>query len=281
MKRRLLAILMVWMLACVSAVPAWADTGPKPSVNITVEGLEGKEYAVTLIAPYAQCGPWNAERAYEEDDGDIDSWNALKAYQDVDGYHFLGYWADCGEQNEFNWRYMPPKQYKVLIWVKTDNTYLVSEPTENYAFDSYYTVKANAANGSIQLRKSYDYTWELISFAARVVITVVLELALAWVFGWRAKQTFKVLLYTNLATQLALNVILNVVNYYKGCMVFSFAFVVLELVVFLVEGSVYRKYLPTRTDTGKKRNVWVYALFANAFSYLAGVELAKWIPGIF
>lgn len=281
MKKRLFAVVMVCILVCIVAVPAWADTGPKPSVNIAVEGLEEKEYAVTLIAPYTHYGPWSVERTYQEEYGDIDSWNALKAYQDADGYNFLGYWVECGEQDELSWIYMAPKQFKVLIWVKADNTYLVSEPVEQYAFDSYYTIKADTASGSMQLRKSYDYTWELISFVCRVVITIAIELALAWVLGWRSRSTFKVLLYTNLATQLVLNIILNVVNYYNGCMMFSFAFVLLELAVFLVEGLVYRMCLPKTTDTGKKRNVWVYALFANAFSYLAGVELAKWIPGIF
>ncbi len=281
MKKRFCTILMLVLFSCMAAMPAHADMGPKPSVNITVEGLQGKEYAISLIAPYEYYGPWSIEREYSEENGAKESWDAFKAYKDADGYNFLGYWVDCDSKNQMNWDYMSPPKFKVIIWVKENNTCLVSDPMERYAFDSYYVATVNAAGDGMQIRKSYDYTWEIISFVCRVLVTIAIELAVAWLFGWRNKQEQKVLLYTNVVTQLALNVVLNAVNYYRGCVMFSFAFVTLELVVFLVEGIVYSKKLPRVTSSGKKRSVWAYALFANAFSYLAGFELAKWIPGIF
>lgn len=281
MKKKLLALVLTLVCMVMCAAPAFADIGPKPSVQLKLQGLEGQRYYVTLIAPYRQYGPWNTEYDHGLEDANRPGWEAFRAYRDADDYHFLGKWKDCSADHSFAWTYYPPDPFKILIWLQDSDTYISSESMERYAFDSYYTVAVDAAAGTLKTKQSYDYTWELISLACRVVLTVLVELALAWAIGWRSPADRKVLLYTNIVTQLGLNIALNLINYYSGLLAFLLFFFVLELLVFVAEGVVYRFQLSLSPKTGRRRHVWLYALAANGLSFGVGYALARWIPGIF
>lgn len=279
-KKRLWGLILALVLCCVLVLPAYADMGPKPSVNLTLEGLEGQRYAVTMVSPKKEYGPWYVGKEYDDHAGPEDCWQAFERYQDPDGWNFLGYLEECTDTQQFSWDYYPPSPYKIVIWLAEEDTYVTSGPMERYAFDSYYTVRYAPESG-LSIRRSYDYTWELISLVCRVVLTIAVELALAWLIGWRARRDVKVLLWTNVATQLGLNLALNVINYYQGSLALVFSMAVLELIVFIVEGLVYSRLLPKNPETGAKRHVWLYALGANGVSMVLGFYLAKWIPGIF
>lgn len=281
--KRFAALLGMLLLFCVLAVPAWADMGPKPTVDVTFKGLEGKQYAVALIARREDTpDPWCSDEwnEYDPKDGKEENWRALHDYVDPDGCQFGGYWEECGASHHFRWEYRAPSRFKILIWLEDTQTYLVSKELDRYAFDAYFTVQYTPA-GALQVTRSYDYTWELISLVCRVVLTIAIELTLAWGIGWRTRRDMRILLWTNAATQLGLNIALNVVNYLAGSMAFVLGFAAFELIVFVIEGVVYQYWLRTDPRTGKKRHIWLYALGANAASMLLGFQLAQWIPGIF
>ena len=283
MKKRLCALLAMLVLFCIMAVPAWADMGPKPTVDLTFKGLEGQQYAVALISRIEYTpAPWMGDGwdAYNPEDGKKENWQALHDYVDPDGCKFGGYWEECSESHHFRWDYRAPSRFKILIWLEDTQTYLVSEELDRYAFDAYFTVQYTP-EGTLQVKRSYDYTWELISLVCRVVLTIAIELVLAWMIGWRARRDMQVLLWTNVVTQLGLNIALNVTNYMQGSLAFAFAFFAFELIVFVIEGAVYQYLLRRDPHTGKKRHVWLYALGANGVSMLLGFKLAQWIPGIF
>ena len=279
-KKRFLGLILALVLCCMLALPVYADMGPKPSVNLSLEGLEGQRYAVTLISSMEQCGPWYVDKEYDSYSGPEDCWQAFERYQDPDGWNFLGYLEECTDDQQFQWDYYPPNPFKILIWLAEDDTYVVSEPMERYAYDRYYIVRYNP-EGGLSIRRSYDYTWELISLACRVVLTILVELAIAWLIGWRTKRDLRILLWTNVVTQLGLNFALNLIHYMAGSLAFTFGFFALEVVVFVVEGTAYQHWLCCGPEPHKKSHVWLYALGANAVSMLLGFQLAKWIPGIF
>lgn len=282
--KRLLPFLL--LLTLLLPMTASADTGPKPSVNVTFRGLEDQTYFVTLLSQTDSTGPWSHQEEYQDYYGDPDVWEAFQSYEDPDGFYFIGCYEDCSEDDTFAWTYYPPQVFKVLVYFPETGTFAVTEDTyERYAFHSYFKCNAGAAPESgllAPLHKDYLLGQEILSFLARVVITLAAEMALALVFGFRAKQQLKVIFWVNLITQVLLNLALNIINFKFGGWAFVFGYFVLEAAVFFLEGLVYAATLKKwDKKPDRKAHPWVYALTANVTSLLLGLVVANWIPGIF
>lgn len=282
--KRLLPFLLLFTLLL--PMTASADTGPKPSVNVEFRGLEGQTYYATLLSETDSTGPWSHSHEYYDYYGDPDVWKAFNGYEDPDGFYFIGCFEDCSADHTFSWTYYPPQVFKVLLYFPETDTFAVTEDTyARYAFDSYFKVNARAApeTGLVApLHKDYPFGQEALSFLARVVLTLAAEVALALVFGFRAKKQLKTIFWVNLATQVLLNLLLNFINYRSGSLAFTLNYVWMEAVVFGLEGLVYAATLKKwDRDPEKKRHPWVYALTANGTSFALGLFLAHQIPGIF
>jgi hypothetical protein len=280
---------MCLMLVMAMTMPASADIGPKPSVQIEFTGMEGQTYYGTLLSMYESTGPasvWdgNPEHAdYQPGEEGYDIWLKFVEYQDADGYYFLQWWWDCSETNQLNWTYYPPTPFKILLYFPETDTFYVSPVYERYAFDSYFTVDMSDLDADPMVAdKSYDYTWEIISLAARIILTIALELAIALLFGYREKKVLGFLAIVNAVTQVGLNVALNIINYNSGSMIFTFNYVLLEILVFAIEAIAYAVLLKKLSGKEQKPVKAVgYALVANAASFGFGLWLAHVIPGIF
>jgi len=294
MKKKILsALLCVIVLMAIAPTAALADSGPKPSVVVEFEGLGQENCYVTLLSktestgPYSAYGVYSDPARYTQSDEDFEIWQKFVSYEDADGFYFLQYFSKLGDDSTYKWTYYPPAAFKILMYFPDSDSFAVSDEIyERYAFDSYFTVDAANLNvnagGTVGAVKSYDYTWEIISLLARIIITIALELAVALLFGFRAKKQILLIVITNVVTQTVLNVLLNITNYNQGQMMFVINFFLLELLVFAIEAVVYsfalnryaarpvRKWLPA-----------VYALCANLLSFAAGLGIAYLIPGIF
>ena len=289
MKHKVFAFIMCLMLVMAMTIPASADIGPKPSVQIEFTGMEGQTYYGTLLSMYESTGPasvWdgNPEHAdYQPGEEGYDIWLKFVEYQDGDGYYFLQWWWDCSETNQLNWTYYPPTPFKILLYFPETDTFYVSPVYERYAFDSYFTVDMSDLDADPMVAdKSYDYTWEIISLAARIILTIALELAIALLFGYREKKVLGFLAIVNAVTQVGLNVALNIINYNSGSMIFTFNYVLLEILVFAIEAIAYAVLLKKFSGKEQKPVKAVgYALVANAASFGFGLWLAHVIPGIF
>ena len=127
-KRLLQLILFVCLL--IAPTTAYADIGPKPSVNIEFEGIDSKYY-VTLLSETKSTGPYSAVDAhldfdnenYKPGDADYDIWVKFKDYDDADGYYFLQYFKECTESDLFKWTYYPPHKFKVLIYFPQEDSF--------------------------------------------------------------------------------------------------------------------------------------------------------------
>ena len=289
MKRKVFAFLLCFVLVMAMPITARADMGPKPSVRIEFTGIEGETYYGTLLSLRDSTGPasaWNGNpdyAHYHPGDEGYDIWVKFVEYQDTDGYYFLQEWWDCSETNQLNWTYHPPTPFKILLYFPETDTFYVSPVYERYAFDSYFTVDLSDYDTTpISAEKSYDFTWELISLAARIVLTIALELAIALFFGYREKKALAFLAIVNVITQVTLNVALNIINYVSGSMGFTFAFICMEIAVFAIEAIAYKSLLKKfSTAEQEKRRGVSYALVANTASFAIGLWLAHLIPGIF
>jgi len=287
MKRKLATWIMCFiMVFAMFPVTAHADTGPKPSVRITFENMGDEVCYGTLLSKTDSTGPssaWdgNPDHIYNYD-LDIDIWQAFVDYEDADGYYFLQEGWLCSESKELNWTYYPPSSFKILLYYPELDTYTVSGIYERYAFDSYFRVTMDGLEIQSVDDKAYDYTWELISLVCRIIVTIALELAIAWLFGLRQKKLITTVLGVNVLTQIGLNVALNIINYNRGAFMFIFCYVLLEILVFVVEAVAYVVLFRKRSELRitKKRTV-SYALVANIVSFIGGMAVAQFVPGIF
>ena len=288
MLRKVLSLLICLILVLNLPVTAKADIGPKPSVRITFTGIKGETYYGTLLSERRSTGPATAWDGYEEyrdwkPESEKSIWEKFIAYEDTDGYYFLQEWWDCSETNQLNWTYYPPTPFKILLYFPETDSFYVSDIYERYAFDSYFSVDLSEyATSPITARQSYDYTWEVISLVARIVLTIALELAIALLFGYREKKALAFLAIVNVITQVVLNVALNIINYRSGSMGFTFAFICMEILVFAIEAITYKAVLHRYSEKEKvNRRGVTYALVANTASFAIGLWLAHLIPGIF
>lgn len=287
MKRKLTTWIMCFiMVFAMLPITAHADTGPNPSVRINFENMGEEVCYGTLLSKTDSTGPssaWdgNPEHIYNYD-LDMDIWQAFVDYEDADGYYFLQEGWLCSESKELNWTYYPPSSFKILLYYPELDTYTVSGIYERYAFDSYFRVTMDGLEIKSVDDKAYDFTWELISLACRVVVTIALELAIALLFVLRQKKLIMTILGVNVVTQIGLNVALNIINYNRGAYMFVFCYVLLEILVFIVEAVAYTVLFRKGSEPqiSKKRTV-SYALIANIVSFIGGMAIAQLVPGIF
>lgn len=277
--KKLLLCLCAMLVLCVSAK---ADSGPKPSVNVNVRGLDGERWYATLLSETDDTGPYYVfekfDKASPEERAEKESnpaWLAFQRYEDADGYYFLQFTAEGAGDGVFRWTYYPPSRFKVLLFFPDNNAYVVSEVAERYAFDSYYAVDLREAEGGVvPVVKSWDYGRQLSGLAFRVALTVAVELAAALAFGYRERRQIWTILWVNVLTQLLLNGTLDAAARFGNARVaILLSLLPLELAVFVTEGLLYRKKLG-----GKP---FLYSFAANAASFVLGAALAHALPAAF
>ena len=281
----LLGIIFIWFIF---PLKANADIGPKPSIIINFNGLEGETYYVTLLSSTKTTGPYSALNDntksyahYQEGDDDYEIFQAFAKYQDSDSYYFLQYLQNSSETQTFSWTYYPPAEFKILIYFPETYSFIKSDSIyKRYAFDSYFT--AEVSGTSITAKTSYDYSNELISLVVRILLTILIEVAIGFLFGFRERPLIKFIIIVNAVTQIALNVALNIINYKSGAMAFVIFYILFEIIIFIIESTLYNRYFKKNSKKEfSKYKPTVYALIANSVSFALGLGLAYWIPGIF
>ena len=309
--RRFQAVFLLILCAAIITVgfpsAARADMGPKPSVRIHFENMGDELCYGTLLSKTKTTGPasaWdgieyhakhNENKSYSYAAFDYETWKVFAEYQDEDGYYFLQEGWKVSETKKIEWTYYPPQSFKILLYYPKTQTFIVSDIYERYAFDTYYTVdmegihinevryeEVNSTNKVLEAFRSYDYSQELISLVVRIFFTILIEMIIGLLFGYRHKKQILLLAGVNGGTQIVLNVLLNIINYNAGQLAFVLFYVLLEIFVFVIEARIFYGRLSKMGNT--KQPKWlavVYAFAANAASFGVGMMAAQWMPGIF
>ncbi len=269
--------------------PVYADMGPKPSVSVKISGIEEEGY-VTLLSKDGPTGPYK-NRVYEEDIGPESAWKALESYVDEDEFTFANFMGKT-ENGEYTMGYYPPECFKVLIYFPWSNVYVVTRAFEREQFDTRIVVDIgedalNTARGKTEgrvavaeAREEYDRRGEIVAFSARAALTVLIEVLIAFLFGYR-RQQFIVIAITNVLTQVALNIGLFHISTRHGLVYMILNYVILEMAVVIIECIVYSKTLHLVLDSDKKRHPCAYAIVANIISFALGMYLSLIWPSAF
>ena len=274
MKKRLFAALLaLFVLVPMLAGVVSADMGPKPSTIITVPGAE-EPMVLTLLGDKENYGPNWAVKPGEKPGDRVeakDAWAVFRDYEDPDGFLFYGeLW-----EGQVRWTYWPPETFKVAVYYPERDLLWVSEDIyTRYAFRSNYrlTIPApgeNAVSGEVDmiLKKEHNVFTELGGLVFRNVLTLAVELTLAGFFGFRSKKQLRLILLTNLVTQVGLNVLLWMWYFYDGILAALIRLFLAEIVVLIAELTVYLLKLREEESAGR---TMLYTLCANALSVVLG-----------
>jgi len=288
MRKAAKVLLCCCLLAAAMMVLAHADSGPKPSVTVEFRGFEGRKYYATLLSRASSSGPHSASRDYEDwyhyeetanDPQAREAFLKFVEYQDVDGFFFLQFMQECSQTHEFGWGYYPPSEFKILLYFPETDEFLVSESSyERYAFHSNFAFTPDG-----QAKRDSKIGQEIFAFAFRALLTIAVELAIALCFKLRGAGLWRLIIFVNLGTQVLLNAILQISVYrYDALFDVLRLFILLELVVLIIEAAVYTKYFPRLSARPQPKWVGgVYALTANAASFLLGLAMAEMLPRLF
>lgn len=286
MKKISLVIVVMLIIACFP-LTVGADMGPKPSIVVTFENTGDELCYGTLLSKIDRSGP---HQVWSGDEDDIQYENteiflAFAEYKDNDGFYFLQTLWNVSEKGEIAWEYYPPDIFKILLYYPESDVFVISDIYESYAFDSYYTVDMSGLNiesvDTIKAEREYQYVEEIISLVARIVITIAIEIAVAYAFGFDKKPQLLLLTVVNTVTQIALNITLNIINYTMGYYDFIGWYAILELAVFALEALIYCIIMNMLTDKPRKHSFYIiYALIANLASFWSGMLAALILPAI-
>ena len=268
-KKIILSVILLLLPFFVTVVHA--DIGPKPSIDLTVEGLGEGEYYLSIFGDDSVSGP---NRPYESGSGslvvDLSKFpeDIVKTFIDYKSgeYCFWGYIDKVTkEDNTVRWGYYAPDKFMIVI-ITPDGKLIASEPMQRSVIAGYY--KCTLDGDILQIRSNYNWGRERLRLLVRVAATILIELLIALVFGYRDRAAVTTIVRTNIITQLILNLGVSLINYLLGILGAYLIMIVMEIIVFIIEGVVYSRKLP-----GKKGIAWIYALVANAASWFIGSQI--------
>ncbi|MBO7658684.1 MAG: hypothetical protein J6T65_05155 [Clostridia bacterium] len=305
---RIIAVIAAVLTVFSCVVTAFADTGPKPSVHVSFENLEEATCYATLLSSTSNYGPWSAWDGREENvggDPTPEIWMAFAKYEDPDGYYFLRNIWEVGKDKGFAWTYWPPTDFKVLVYFPETGEFASTGALTRKAFDTFYIVKfeghgiagaeydkENSSDKRMYAREIENYKYMFASAGVRLIVTIVIELVIALIFGlWRGKSLL-IILAANVATQILLNVVLLLAEIFLMPIWTYILFIALEIGITALEAWFYCKTIPKvwvswknrallaagelsekkvkSLNAPSNRRLIIYAIVANAASFAAG-----------
>lgn len=251
-----------------------ADMGPKPASFITIKGIEG-EYVSCFAAKEAN-GPNYTYQDYLEFEYKNIEYNPIMEYEDEDGYKWITNYYKCVGESEIKFTYYCPSEYKIVIY-QDDKLLIASEPLKMYAYSTYYEIDFSSGNISspqdIKVTKNYDYFSEIFNLILRIVLTLIIEIGVFYLFRLYTKHNLKVVIIVNTLTQVLLNVMVNVKLFYSGILSALFLLFVLEIGVLLIEFVLYQFLLKDK----KRWRILIYPIVANIVSFGLGLLIFLYI----
>ena len=276
MKRFSRVFLLAGLSLALLTVTALADTGPKSKLTVKVKNAPQELYYLDLLS--MEGSPRYPSLTEEELAAlDPDLYSALLAAipagwhgcvsQGTDGAPIWGSLTpDENGCHTFS-NYGVPWTYRVLMVTESGDVFLSEVQTRRMLQSSVTVYWAAKSLSAAPLWAGYAL--ELLS---TLVPTLLLEGLLLALLGLWNRRNLLVFLAANVATQLAMFLILGTTALQEGVgFGYYLLFIPLELVILLAETVAYRRLF---TETSKRRAT-VYGISANLCSAVLGWFLAE------
>lgn len=271
--KKIIYLLSIFIIVFSAVLPAYADMGPKRTITIIVPVESNETIYAALYTPTEHFNP------VRYGDRDVDE-AIFKIFSD----HAIGenmyfteeVWNIYESHNKVYTGYIPPDNFKLVLYYPQTGKFLESDICGLYAFDSRYIVFLSDTKTKLLLEEKYDFSSIISNSLMRLVGTLIVESLLALVFGIWGVKPMMVILGTNVVTQLILNLLLGRYIYKSGGgFGYLFLFFFLEIIIIVAESIVYACTLPNlchkqgkiAKDISRKKAVG-YSITANLVSWL-------------
>lgn len=280
---------LIFVLFILNYHIVYADTGPKPTLEITVVNLDDSNYYLDLLGKEGEYGYFGATDGNKDYDDmhdqpiykyDLDGWKAIHMRTWVLNGKLTGDIAETDKNGKVlsmshSFGYVGvPKVFKIIVQ-KPDGTVQVSDIIHNNYFNAHvkYDMKNNivlSISGNV-LKESVELNGKFfMDYLLRVLLTLVIEILIAIPFFYRKLKRIPIIAGVNLITQTLLTIgmifdypILHTMPFNTG---YFMVLIIGEILVFLAEYLVYLKVF----GVSEKRKIAVYTLLANLVSFIAG-----------
>ena len=273
-KRMILCVLCLALLLPLTTVTAHADCTPKPSLNVKADDYE--DIYIAILVPADQNGiNSSVEPPDKSHFWNSVSYEAYVAFCTADYGGLPYYFRGNAEVGEISWKYNCPEQFRIAIYCPEYQTLIYSEKVfSTYAFRSDFNLDlthvdmTTSGMADIRLRHDKDYGALIGGFLLRASLTLLIELAVAFLFGYWEKKYVRYILFVNLVTQVGLNALLSLWYLADGPFQAMLSLVFAEVIVLAVESVLYARSLRGK-NRGAVRAVF-YAIAANLASVIIG-----------
>lgn len=271
-RKNILSLLIFMLIVTTISTTAYADWGPKDSLIVYVENPPNEEYYLDLLT--SKSSEYNNfHKKGEREALDPKMLELLYSYQnenwlpaltqgtDVPMWGKLTGTPDHGRMvHEFGYVGLP-ETYKIIIVTKSGKV-TVSDTYTRKALQSSISYDYKTNKGQVP-----SLVWAyLLQFSSTCIPTLIIELLILLLFGFKLKDNYKVFLITNLATQILLTVSLGTTLIKAGSIAAYCAQFPAEMIILIGETIIYTGLL--KGHTGKRR--CAYGIVANLVSWALG-----------
>lgn len=278
--RRLTAIILVMMFSLIFfALPVSADTGPKPTLDITLKNPPDEEYYIDLLY-YAKEELSDEDKAiyinYYVHNGYNQEMVELlfnyseegKVYRLADDSIISGSdyntFGSNDTPNTYSFGYIETDNFKIIIVTKSGKVF-VSDEIHKEAFYSkiIYDVKNNQWSESNAEDIMYNIKWFLIT----LIMTVVIE-GILLIFFCVGEIDSKIQAVKNILLFFAVNIVTQIFLYLCLYFIGNESYLWAEVVILVIEALAYFLFF-----TPKHRMKFIiYAVLANICSFVGGIH---------
>ena len=282
-KKKILIIIQFVLILLMMPITQ-ADFGPKRTTQVYITGInEPYEFDILMY----QSTPVNTIDLTAHDylvdyyylpDYGIEP---LNGFQDSDGFvsytlynsapaTIIDHGSTDGTRHFTLGYFSPPRTFKIAIYTKSGQL-IISEDITTPTFYSRVTYDLSGVSlttnqtdvGIIERGNVTGYV--IADFAIRLVLTLLIELGVFALFGYRQKKSYLKIGLVNGITQITLTLFVVLAYYFWGASLGAILILIFgEAIVFLIEGITYPLILKEKS---KKLAVF-YALTANALSFM-------------
>jgi len=284
--KKLLVVFLIVLTTLILIPTVSADVFPKSTLTIEVNYHSNRDVYFELLYhgdPYELTEEeLENRREMEEDLFNFLHNKSLDGYVSATHYRAAPFYISK-ENTNFGYSvtitYLYPRTFKLLMFDKTNNSIFISEEITQNAFDSKMKVtytedfvnnsysEITIVEESVNISEQHFIFKGIVGIVLRIVLTLIIELFILYLFLYREKSSFIKALIVNLITHTALTITLFVAFYTSGAWTNVFLIIPLEILVIIVEVISYRYLLKEQSTTKSS----IYAVVANVATIAIGL----------
>lgn len=262
---------------------------PEPTLKVVINGIETRDYWVDLLV--TENGIYEAFKSEEV----MDAVDKLAKYEDKDGFHpallkgsngpiygrLRGVWIDERTFKHEFWGDGVPKEFKIAMLTGEGNL-IVSDVVKTYSYHStvHFDIESSSITNDVvtdfgEIYETIPWMGILIIFMVRIIFGILIKVLVGKAVGFKSDKSFKIMMTTNVITQIILNILLLTQVFY-GLKYALNIFIVASIVITIVDMIVYGKYLDEHKKIARFKNALIANVASTAALYFL-IYFIQWV----